>query len=166
MDRKLLAASLFSYLLLLTPLMIYWILGELPLNMIISMIVIIASAAFSAIISSFMLRGWICLLPPIIGGLAALASNYLLEILLQTSSEIYFTWYFPAAIISASIIAFLLARILEKPAPEIREELELGEGVEEAGEEELELITCPSCGRQIPANSIYCPLCGEKIRER
>ena len=145
--------------------MIHWILGELPLNMIISIIVIIAPAALSAIISSLMLRGWICLLPPIIGGLAALASNYLLEIFLQTSSEIYFTWYFPAAIISASIIAFLLARILEKPAPEIREELELGEEVEEAAEE-LELITCPSCGRQIPANSIYCPLCGEKIRER
>jgi len=35
----------------------------------------------------------------------------------------------------------------------------------EIAEEEVELIECPSCGRQIPSDSIYCPLCGSRVAE-
>ncbi len=114
----------------------------------------------SAIIS--VLAGWF----------SALATNQVLFIfpVIQPLTIYLSVQYLLALMIAVASAAFLRS---EEVAPEIGEELKVEEGgeleaevepmAEEPGEEEF--ITCPYCGRRIPADSIYCPLCGGRVKE-
>jgi len=89
------------------------------------------------------------------------------------------------AIVAASGLSIALSRMYPKPVMEGVEEVKVEEEVRaeeipkkeerrlERVEEEIarveeapkpELIRCPHCGRQIPSDSIFCPLCGQKVR--
>lgn len=172
MAGRLAAASILCYLIFLAPL-ICRIAGFESPSMGYLLLVTIAPAFLSAISSFLIVKRGLCFAPPIIGGVAALASNYASDQLLAIASEAYLTWQFLIAIILAPSLSaglFMLAKPEKIPEVEIEEvkDVEEREAVEEPKNVEagMELISCPYCGGSIPADSIYCPLCGERIRER
>jgi len=92
--------------------------------------------------------------------------------------------YHVIGVVAASGLSIVLSRMYPKPVMEGVEEVKVEEEVRaeeipkeerplEKIEEEIarveeapkpELIKCPHCGQQIPSDSIFCPLCGEKVR--
>ncbi|MCD6313288.1 MAG: zinc ribbon domain-containing protein, partial [Thaumarchaeota archaeon] len=76
------------------------------------------------------------------------------------------SWPYLIAVIVSPVTAASLNKIMkawERVFPRAEEELE---GLEEVMvSEEVELTMCPSCGRLIPSDSVYCPLCGERVKE-
>jgi DNA-directed RNA polymerase subunit RPC12/RpoP len=117
-----------------------------------------------------MIRGRYSIIPPISGSAAAFLTNYLSGLFLTASSRVYFDWpYWVLGLIASPALALLITDL--KAKREVEREVEVA-AVEEAArpeaemaEEEVELIECPSCGGQIPSDSIYCPLCGSKVAE-
>ena len=163
MDHRFIITSLASYLLFILPLLASQI---EQIDFYISFI-LLASSAASAVISGLLTASTYSFASPLIGGLAAFITNYLLEIFSALSSSLYFSWlYLSLTFIASPTIAFAIGRTRKKPLPMVEEV----PGTEEAGaaemvEEKIELIICPSCGQRIPSGSIYCPLCGAKVAE-
>lgn len=156
------------------------------ISMILTMIV-------SAIPSGILLKNSnISFLPPLIGGLISLLILISLssaQIISPDLASPYLQPYYTIIVIITSGLSFTLSRIYPKPVvggvEEVEkvelEEVKAKEIVEkekkppEKIEEEvtkieetpkLKFIKCPHCGRSIPSDSIFCPLCGEKIGEK
>jgi DNA-directed RNA polymerase subunit RPC12/RpoP len=153
---RVVAASIISYLFFLLPALT----GSLT---------IIFAAIASAIISGLLLHGLHSLIPPLSGSAASFLTNYFSELFLSTSSQVYFNWpYWALGFLASPALAFLVAEF--KAERRAEREIEVA-AVEEAARpkaeiaEEVEFIKCPSCGGQIPSDSIYCPLCGSKVAE-
>jgi hypothetical protein len=147
---KLAAASIISYLLFLLP----YLLSALTGSSVILVLIIMFVAVVSAIISSLLLRGFHSIIPPLSGSAASFLTNYFSGLFLAASSQVYFDWpYWALGLIASPALSFLIA------------ELKAEREVEVAAVEEVKLIECPSCGGQIPSDSIYCPLCGSKVAE-
>ena len=85
--------------------------------------------------------------------------------------------YHVIAIVAASGLSITLSRMYPKPVVEGVEEVKVEEEVraeeipkkeerppERVEEPKPELIKCPHCGQQIPSDSIFGPLCGERVR--
>ncbi|MCX8187913.1 MAG: zinc ribbon domain-containing protein [Nitrososphaeria archaeon] len=116
----------------------------------------------TAVISNILIRSpKLSPLPPIIGGLLALLTSHLLlghppNLPSQTSTYIYYS----ASTFASGAIALILSLLRRGERPrEVAEEV----GVEEVVEELV--LRCPHCEREIPSDSIFCPLCGGKLRE-
>jgi len=150
------STSLTSYILFLLPLLLSQV-GQIDLY--ISLIILGFSAILAAVISGLLTPRVYPFAPPLIGSLAAFATNHLLGAFLTISLPLYFSWQYLLAVILASLLAAVIGKTKRKPSPRV-EEVGMVERLEE-----VELITCPSCGQQIPLGSIYCPLCGARIVE-
>lgn len=161
------AASILCYLIFLAPLLCR-IAGLESRDAGYLLLIAALPALSSAIASSLIVGRGLCFAPPIIGWVAAFASNQVSDRLLAIASEAYFTWQFLLALVLAPLLSMGFSR-LAKPRGISEAAIYVGESeaVEEpsAIEAEVELITCPYCGGGIPAGSIYCPLCGGRIRE-
>ncbi|MCF3653821.1 MAG: zinc ribbon domain-containing protein [Aigarchaeota archaeon] len=160
------ATSIISYLLFLLP----YILSALTSSYMVLVIIIMSAAIASAIISGLLIRSHYSIIPPLSGSAASFLTNYLSGLFLAASSRVYFDWpYLALGLIASPALALLVAELRAERG--IEREVEVA-AVEEAArpeaemaEEEVELIECPSCGRQIPSDSIYCPLCGSRVAE-
>lgn len=163
---RLVAVSIISYLFSLLP----YLLSTLTSSYIILVIIIMFAAIVSGTISGLMIRGRYSIIPPVSGFAAAFLTNYLSGLFLAASSQVYFDWpYWVLGLIASPALALLITDL--RAEREVEREVEVA-AVEEAvrpeaevAEEEIELIECPSCGGQIPSDSIYCPLCGSKVAE-
>jgi len=107
--------------------------------------------------------------PPIIGGLAALLTAYLLFIFLPDPlsdifNQIYYTIQYFISVFGSGAIALVFSFLKKSEEQrELTREMEEGKPVKTIAESNT--LKCPYCGREIPADSIFCPLCGRKIRE-
>jgi len=106
---------------------------------------------------------------PLIGGVAALASAYLIAFLSEDSLEgivaIYFSPQYFLAVCGSAVIAAALSYLIKaEKIPELKKETRIEE-ISEKEKPKVEMINCPYCGRQIPVDSIFCPLCGGRIGE-
>ena len=159
------AASIISYLLFLLP----YMLSALTSSYMILVIIIMSAAIASAIISGLLIRSHYSIIPPLLGSAASFLTNYLSGLFLAASSRVYLDWpYLALGFIASPALALLVSELRAERG--IEREVEVA-AVEEAARpeaeivEEMELIECPSCGRQIPSDSIYCPLCGSRVAE-
>ena len=182
-------ASIISYAVFqIIPLLSMILSGLLPdmYAMIISMIL---AMLISAISSSILLRNSnISFLPPLIGGsisplILMLLSNA--QVISPDFASQYLQPYYLIILTITSGLSITLSKIHPKTAitgvreVEVEGEVKAEEIIEEEAkpperaEEEIakveeapkpELIKCPHCGRLIPSDSIFCPLCGGRIR--
>ena len=181
-------ASIISYAVFqIIPLLSMILSGLLPdiYAMVISMIL---AMLISAISSSILLRNLnISFLPPLIGGsipplILILLSNA--QVISPDLASQYLQPYYLIILAIASGLSITLSKIHPKTAitgvreVEVEGEVKAEEIIEEAkpperAEEEIakveeapkpELIKCPHCGQLIPSDSIFCPLCGERIQ--
>jgi len=189
---RLATTSIISYAVFqLVPILLIVFSEHLPeiYAMIISLIL---AMLVSAISSSILLKNSnISFLPPLIGGSISLLISMLLSRTQVVSPDLFsrylqlqYMMYYVITVGIASGLSITLSRIYPRPAVKSIEEVKVEEaraeevvereerpleGVEEeiAKAEEApkpELIKCPHCGRLIPSDSIFCPLCGERIR--
>ena len=159
---RLVAVSIISYLLFLLP----YLLSTLTSSYIILVIIIMFAAIVSGTISGLMIRGRYSIIPPVSGFAAAFLTNYLSGLFLAASSRVYFDWpYWVLGLIASPALALLITDLRAEREVEVAAVEEAVRPEAEVAEEEVELIECPSCGGQIPSDSIYCPLCGSKVAE-
>ncbi|RLG03896.1 MAG: hypothetical protein DRN54_02105 [Thaumarchaeota archaeon] len=165
MVRELVVAAI-SYLIFLLPLLLSTISYLAPYAPFTLLFTLLLPAVLAAMISCMLAASPYHLISPLAGGSAAFLTNYLLKTLNLAFSEVYLSWPYLMAIIVSMITALSLNKIMkarEKAFPRVEEELE--ELEETVVSEEIELTMCPSCGRPIPSDSVYCPLCGERVKE-
>ncbi len=120
-----------------------------------------------SLIAVALVRGvWEGFLVSLVAGVAAAASSLILLTLLELPPP-----PLPQLLISvggAPILALLIRQFLEEAQPPEESveggELKEVEVSEKPAEKKLELIQCPSCGKLIPHDSIYCPLCGSRVK--
>ena len=184
-------ASVISYAAFqITPILSMILSGLLP-DIYPMMISLILAMLVSAIPSSILLKNSnISFLPPLIGGSISLLISMLLSKTQVVPPDLFsrclrpeYMMYYVIMVGIASGLSITLSRIYPKPAVKGVEEVKVEEAraeevVEreerppERVEEEIakaeeapkpELIKCPHCGKLIPSDSIFCPLCGEKI---
>ncbi len=159
---RLVAVSIISYLLFLLP----YLLSTLTSSYIVLVIIIMLAAIVSGTISGLMIRGRYSIIPPVSGFAAAFLTNYLSGLFLAASSRVYFDWpYWVLGLIASPALALLITDLRAEREVEVAAVKEAVRPEAEVAEEEVELIECPSCGGQIPSDSIYCPLCGSKVAE-
>ncbi len=120
--------------------------------------------AVSLISTAFTGEAWEGFTLSLVAGVAAAASSLILTLTLKLPPLPT-----PQLLISvggAPLLTLILRSTLKVEAPVQEEVSESREAeVEEKPAEEAEkLITCPSCGRPIPHDSIYCPLCGSRVK--
>ena len=191
---RLAIATIISYAAFQTiPLLLITLFSELLLEyaVIISMIL---AMLISAIPSSILLKNSnISFLPPLIGGLVSLLILMLLSSVQAISPDfttLYLQPYYMIIVVIASGLSIALSKIYPKPVAkgveeikevEVKEDVRTEEIVKkeekppERVEEEMarieeppkpKFIKCPHCGRSIPSDSVFCPLCGGKIGEK
>ena len=190
-ELRLATASIISYAAFqIVPLLLIVFSGHLP-EVYAMMISLILAMLISAIPSSILLKNSnISFLPPLIGGSISLLISMLLSGTQVVPPDLFsrclrpeYMMYYVIMLGIASGLSITLSRIYPKPAVKGVEEVKVEEAraeevVEreerppERVEEEIakaeeapkpELIKCPHCGKLIPSDSIFCPLCGEKI---
>ena len=182
-------ASIISYAVFqIIPLLSMILSGLLP-HMYAMIIPMILAMVISAISSSILLRNLnISFLPPLIGGsipplILILLSNA--QLISPDLASQYLQPYYLIILTIASGLSIALSKIRPKTAitgvreVKVEEEVKAEETIEEEAkpperaEEEIakveeapkpELIKCPHCGQLIPSDSIFCPLCGGRIR--
>ncbi len=166
MVREIIITVLISYLIFLLPLFLSSISYLDPYAPFTLIFMLLLPAILAAMISYMFTASPYHPIPPLAGSLAAFLTNYVLKTLNLTFSEVYLSWPYLIAVIVSPVTAASLNKIMkawERVFPRAEEELE---GLEEVMvSEEVELTTCPSCGRLIPSDSVYCPLCGERVKE-
>ena len=191
---RLAIATIISYAAFqIIPLLLIALFSGLSLEyaVIISMIL---AMLISAIPSSILLKNSnISFLPPLIGGSISLLILILLSSTQAIPSDLtspYLQLYYMITAVIASGLSITLSRIYPKPVVKgveevrevkVEEEVKAEEIVKkeekppERVEEEMarieetpkpKFIKCPHCGRSIPSDSIFCPLCGGKIGEK
>ena len=180
MTNKLAAAGVASYILFLLPLIGSQFLDLSADSLADLFFFLFAPAALAAITPSFLKLGRIgAVIAPAIGGAMAYFTNHLLsaywESISLNYSDIYYSVAYPLGV-GVAIILSAVVSLLSNRAPateeglkvEVSEKAEVREEetmVEEKRKAEAELMSCPHCGQQIPSDSIYCPLCGGKVKE-
>lgn len=163
MNSRFFAALIASYaLFLLLPLSCQIMGLNLFINGATLMFFMIIPMILAAIISGILVvNPKSSLASPIIGGLAALITAHIFFGYLPdpfSSVFVYYSIQYFISIFASGAIASIFS-YLRKPR-------ERGEAVVEVREKETEkTIECPYCRREIPADSIFCPLCGSKIKE-
>lgn len=166
MTGRLAAASAASYILLLIPLIASRFLDLSPEQITDLILFLIVPSILSAIASCLLKPGKLgAVTAPAIGGSAAYLTNHLITSLVShPCSRMYNSVAYPlivgAAVIISAAITFSEAQV---SAAEGMLKAEVLEG--EVMAEEAEFTTCPHCRRRIPGDSIYCPLCGSRVRE-
>ena len=164
MVSRIAAISIASYILFLLPYMLSALTSFAAIPLPPGFIMVLVSI-ISAILSGLLIHGLHSIIPPITGSAASFLTNYLSEVFLGISSQVYFSWiYLVLGFLASPALAFLVVSLRAGRKVEVAV---VGEVVEPAVEavEEISLITCPACGEHIPSDSIYCPLCGSRIVE-
>lgn len=154
------AASIASYtLFLLLPLL--WELKPLAEEIPYIISIMISVISVSIISNALMRDPKPSLAPPIIGGLMALLTSQLLFGRPPGSPPQAMAYvYYSASAFASGAIASTLGILRRRKAPhEVVEEVRREEAAEEI------MLRCPHCESEIPADSIFCPLCGGKIGE-
>lgn len=159
LNNRFLAALIASYALFLVLPLLWQFMG---LNLLIKVeeiaeiISMVIPMILAAIISGILVRRpKLSIAPPVIGGLTALLTAHLFfghppDLFSSILNYAYYSAFTFASGAIASIFSLLGRR-------EERHEV-----VEEVVKE---ILTCPHCEHEVPADSIFCPLCGGKIRE-
>jgi len=178
LNSKLAIAGAASYILFLLPLF-----GSQFLDLSVDRLAdlfffLFAPAALAAIIPSLLdVRKIGAAAAPAIGGFIAYLTNHILsayrEVIPLSYSEIYYSVAYPLSVLIAVLLSTAFSFTLARASAAGEElKVEKGEEAEVEGEKimaekrrEVELINCPHCGQQIPSDSIYCPLCGGKVKE-
>ncbi|MCD6312631.1 MAG: zinc ribbon domain-containing protein [Thaumarchaeota archaeon] len=166
MVRGFILAALISYLIFLLPLFLSSVSYLDPYALFTLIFTLLLPAILAAAVSYMLTTSPYHFIAPLAGSLAAFLTNYVLKALSLTFSEVYLSWPYLIAVIVPPITTASLNKIVkarERAFPRVEEEFEKLEEV--VVSEEVELTTCPSCGRLIPSDSIYCPLCGERVKE-
>ena len=179
MNSRLAIAGAASYILFLFPLLGSQFLDLSVDNPADLFFFLFAPAILAAIIPSLLnIRKVGATIAPATGGLTAYLTNHILsvyqEIIPLSYSDVYYSIAYPLSVLAAILLSAASSFMLEKSLA-AGEELKVEKGEEAEVEEEevmaeekrkeVELITCPHCGQQIPSDSIYCPLCGGKVKE-
>lgn len=152
-----------SYLIFLLPLFLSSVSYVDPYAPFTLTFLLLLPAISSAMISYILAASPYHPIPPLAGSLMAFLTNYILKTFNLAFSEVYLSWPYLIAVIVSPITAASLSKLMKargKAFPRIEEEFE-----EAVVSEEVELTACPRCGRMIPSDSIYCPLCGERVEE-
>jgi len=172
LSDKLIAASIIAYsLFLFLPLLCQLIGLNIFIDATALMIFMLIPMSLTAIVSGVLAGSpKSSPAPPIIGGLAALLTAYLLfiflpDLLSDIFNQIYYTIQYFISVFGSGAMAlfFSFLKKSEEQRELMREMEEEGEPVKTVAESNT--LKCPYCGREIPADSIFCPLCGRKIGE-
>jgi len=104
-------------------------------------------------------------IPPVIGGLAAFFTAYILlgyfpDTLSGTFTYIYYSIQYFVGVFVSGCIAMIFSFLRKSEEQRGIKEKEVVKTIPES-----DTVKCPYCGREVPADSIFCPLCGGKIRE-